>query len=111
MTTTRQNKVARLLQKELGEFFQREARSYGGALISVTTVRISPDLGDAKVYVSIFGVEKPDETLEKIRSNYKVIRTKLGEKVRLQLRVVPNLTFFRDDSLDYAEKIDNLLKK
>jgi ribosome-binding factor A len=82
MTSTRQNKVSRLLQKELSELFQREARNlFGGAMITVTVVRISPDLGDAKVYLSIFGVPDPDEILVLIKSNYKVIRAKLGEKV------------------------------
>jgi ribosome-binding factor A len=112
MNSTRQNKVARLLQKELGELFQREARNmFGGALITVTIVRISPDLAEAKVYLSIFGVKNPDEIMKMVKNQYKIIRTKLGEKIKHQLRIVPNLSFFIDDSLDYAEKIDQLLKK
>jgi ribosome-binding factor A len=112
MNSTRQNKVARLLQKELSELFQREARNlFGGALITVTIVRISPDLSEAKIYLSIFGVKNTEEILKLVKTNYKIIRSKLGEKVKNQLRIVPNLSFFIDDSLDYAEKIDQLLKQ
>lgn len=112
MNSTRQNKVARLIQKELGELFQREARNlFGGALITVTIVRISPDLAEAKIYLSIFGVKDPEAIMKMVKTNYKVIRAKLGEKVKNQLRIVPNMSFFIDDSLDYAEKIDQLLKK
>lgn len=112
MNSTRQNKVARLLQKELGELFQREARNmFGGALITVTIVRISPDLAEAKIYLSIFGVKNPQEIMLLVKNQYKIIRAKLGEKIKNQLRIVPNLTFYIDDSLDYAEKIDELLKK
>lgn len=79
-------------------------------MISVTTVRISPDLGLAKVYLSIFPSEKSEETLEVVRMNTKNVRRILGRRVGKQLRIVPELAFFVDDSLDYIENIDNLLK-
>ncbi len=110
METTRQSKVSRLLQKDLGLIFQQEGRNlFGGKMISVTTVRISPDLGLAKVYLSIFPSEKSEETLEVVRMNTKNIRRILGTRVGKQLRVVPELAFYIDDSLDYIENIDNLL--
>ncbi|RUT78321.1 30S ribosome-binding factor RbfA [Ancylomarina longa] len=110
MDTTRQNKVSRLLQKDLGEIFQLESRNlFGGKLISVTTVRISPDLGLAKVYLSIFPTDKSEDTLKAIKMNTKNLRRILGNRVGKQLRIVPELAFFVDDSLDYIENIDNLL--
>ncbi|HET6242969.1 MAG: 30S ribosome-binding factor RbfA [Bacteroidetes bacterium] len=112
METTRQKKVARLLQKELGEIFQRESNTmFGGAFITVTGVRISPDLSVAKTYLSIFVVKDRDLVMKNVKKQTKEIRTKLGERIKQQLRIVPNLDFHIDDSLDYAEKIDNLLKK
>ena len=110
METTRQSKVSRLLQRDLGEIFQQESRNlFSGKMISVTTVRISPDLGLAKVYLSIFPSEKVEETLELVRMNAKNIRRLLGNRVGKQLRIVPELAFYIDDSLDYIENIDNLL--
>jgi len=110
MDTTRQNKVSRLLQKDLGEIFQLESRKlFGGKLISVTTVRISPDLGLAKVYLSIFPADKSDDTLKAIKMNTRNIRRILGNRVGKQLRIVPELAFFVDDSLDYIDNIDSLL--
>ncbi|MDQ3191950.1 MAG: 30S ribosome-binding factor RbfA [Bacteroidota bacterium] len=112
METTRQKKVARLLQKELGEIFQRESKTmFGGAFITVTGVRISPDLSVAKVYLSLFVAKDRDVVMKFVKKQTKEIRTKLAERVKKQLRIVPNLDFHIDDSLDYAEKIDNLLKK
>ncbi|WP_421921244.1 30S ribosome-binding factor RbfA [Marinifilum sp.] len=110
MESTRQSKVSRLLQKDLGLIFQQEGRNlFGGKMISVTTVRISPDLGLAKVYLSIFPSDKSEDTLEVVRMNTKNIRRLLGARVGKQLRVVPELAFYIDDSLDYIENIDNLL--
>jgi ribosome-binding factor A len=112
METTRQKKVARLLQKELGDIFLKDTKHlFGGAFITVTIVRISPDLSFAKVYISLFGSKEPKSLLEIIKSQNSTIRHHLGERVRKQLRIVPALDFHIDDSLDYAEKIDNLLKK
>jgi len=98
------------LQKDLGEIFQVESRNlFGGKMISVTTVRISPDLGLAKVYLSIFPSDKSEETLELVKMSSKNIRRILGKRVGKQLRIVPELAFFIDDSLDYIENLDNLL--
>lgn len=82
-----------------------------GVLVSVTKVRISPDLSICTAYLSIFPSEKADELLENIRKNEKSVRYELGQRVRNQLRIIPELRFFIDDSLDYMEHIDQLLKK
>jgi ribosome-binding factor A len=112
METTRQNKVSRLLQKDLGEIFQREGRNFFGAtMITVTAVKISPDLSFARVYVSLFAVKDKEAYLEKIRSHTKEIRKILGTRIAKQVRIVPNLEFFIDDSLDHVFKIEDLLKK
>ena len=112
MDTTRQNKVSRLLQKELADIFQRESRNlFDGAFITVTQVRVSPDLSSAKIYVSLFLVKDTGVLLKKIKETYPEIRKLLGIRIKKQLRIVPALDFFIDDSMDYAEKIDRLLKK
>ncbi len=111
MQETRQNRIARLLQKELAEIFQTQTRQTHGILVSVTRVRISPDLSICTAYLSIFPSEKGEELLENIRKNEKTIRYELGRRVHNQLRIIPELRFFLDDSLDYIEHIDELLKK
>ncbi|KXB45097.1 ribosome-binding factor A [Bacteroidales bacterium KA00344] len=111
MQATRQNKISRLLQKELAEIFQSQTRQMKGVLVSVTRVRISPDLSICTAYLSIFPSEKSKELLENINANEKTIRYELGTRVRNQLRIIPELRFFIDDSLDYIEHIDELLKK
>lgn len=111
MQETRQNRIARLLQKELAEIFQSQTRQTHGLLVSVTRVRISPDLSICTAYLSIFPSGKADELLTNIRKNEKTIRYDLGRRVRNQLRIIPELRFFIDDSLDYIEHIDELLKK
>ncbi len=110
METTRQNKLARLLQKELSEIFLLQTKSMHGVLVSVSAVRISPDLSIARVYLSIFPSEKGEELIKNINANMKSIRYELGTRVRFQLRIIPELKFFLDDSLDYLEHIDELLK-
>lgn len=110
METTRQQKISRMLQKELGEIFLLYARELQGTLITVTSVRISPDLGIARAHLSIFPSNKSAEVLEKVNADSKAIRFDLGKRVRHQLRIVPELFFHVDDSLDYLENIDNLLK-
>lgn len=110
METTRQNKIARLLQKELGEIFLLQTKAMPGVLISVSTVRISPDLSIAKAYLSVFPSERGEEIVKNTNGNMKSIRFELGKRVRHQLRIIPELRFFVDDSLDYIEKIDSLLK-
>lgn len=99
------------MQKELAEIFQSQTRSMHGVLISVTRVRISPDLSICTAYISIFPSEKANELLENIRKNEKSVRFTLGQRVGKQLRIIPELRFFLDDSLDYMEHIDQLLKK
>lgn len=110
METTRQSKIGRLLQKELSEIFRGQTTLMPGVLVSVSAVRVSPDLGIAKVYLSIFPSEKANDLLENIRANAKNIRHEVAQIVRFQLRKMPELTFYLDDSLDYIEKIDSLLK-
>ena len=111
METTRQNKIARLLQKELSDIFLLQTKSMPGILISVSAVRISPDMSVARAYLSVFPSEKGEELLKNIESNIKTIRYELGTRVHNQLRIIPKLRFFIDDSLDYIERIDELLKK
>lgn len=109
MDTTRQQKINRLIQKELGEIFRKQTQQMKGVLVSVSIVRVSPDLGMAKVYLSIFPSEKGKELLANIKTNVKALRFDLGQKVGKQLRVIPELSFYLDDSLDYLENIDRLL--
>ena len=110
METTRQNKISRLLQKELSEIFLLQTKAMPGILISVSAVRISPDMSIERVYLSVFPSEKAEEMVKNINENMKSIRFELGTRVRHQLRIIPELKFFVDDSLDYIEKIDSLLK-
>ncbi|MCI6075339.1 MAG: 30S ribosome-binding factor RbfA [Prevotella sp.] len=111
MQETRQNRIARLLQKELAEIFQAQTRAMHGVLVSVTRVRISPDLSICTAYLSIFPSDNAQQMLDNIRRNEKSVRYELGQRVRNQLRIIPELRFFIDDSLDYLEHIDQLLKK
>ena len=111
MQETRQNKIARLLQKELSLIFQSQTRMMHGVMVSVTRVKISPDLSVCTAYLSIFPSDKGEELLTNIQTNEKTIRYELGTRVRNQLRIIPELRFFIDDSLDYIEHIDELLKK
>ena len=111
METTRKNKISRLIQKELSEIFLLQTKSMNGVLVSVSAVRISPDMSIARVYLSVFPSERSQEIVKNINDNMKSIRYELGTRVRHQLRIIPELKFFVDDSLDYAERIDELLKK
>ena len=112
MQSTRQQKVARLLQKELAAILQTEGRNlYGSAMTTITQVEVSKDLSFARVYVSVFSTGDKSKVLEKMEENKKELRFKLGQQIRNQLRVVPELVFIQDDTLDYIENIDNLLKK
>ena len=111
METTRQNKISRLIQKELSEIFLLQTKSMNGVLVGVSAVRISPDMSIARVYLSVFPSERSQEIVKNINDNMKSIRYELGTRVRHQLRIIPELKFFVDDSLDYAERIDELLKK
>lgn len=109
METTRQQKINRLIQKELGEIFLLQTKAMPGILVSVSNVRISPDLSIAKAYLSIFPSEKGKELLVNIKANTKALRFDLGQRLGKQLRIIPELAFYLDDSLDYLENIDRLL--
>jgi len=112
MESTRQQKVARMLLRELGEYFQQHAREIlPGKMITVTVVRISPDLGVAKVFLSIFPVNTNEDPLEEVRKHASQIRKNVGIKIKNQLRAIPEFIYYIDDSLDYIENIDNLLKE
>lgn len=109
MEGKRQAKIARLLQKELSEIFRRQTAAMGNVIVSVSTVRVSPDLSIAKVYLSIFPSEKGSEIIENIKRQGKTCRYELAQAVKQTLRKCPDLQFYLDDSLDYAENIDRLL--
>lgn len=114
MDSNRLQKVARLIQKDMGSIFQAEAkRLFLGAMITPTKVRVSADLSIARVYVSIFAVggTKPQEVFGLIEQNKAFLRMRLGNLERHQLRVIPALSFFIDDSLDYSDNIERLLKE
>jgi ribosome-binding factor A len=111
MQETRQNRISRLLQKELSLIFQSQTRQMRGIMVSVTRVKVSPDLSICTAYLSIFPSEKSNELINNINQNVSTIRYDLGQRVRNQLRIIPELRFFIDDSLDYLERIDDLLKK
>lgn len=111
MDSIRQSKVNKLLLKELSEIFRSESRNlFGGAFITVTVVRVTPDLGMAKIYLSIMG-NNSKAALKMIEEKTKDIRRRVGNALGKQLRVIPELHFYIDDSLDYAMKIEELLKK
>lgn len=99
-----------MLEKELGEIFLLYAKKLQGTLISVTGVRISPDLGIARAYLSVFPVDKKAEVMKAVEADAKAIRFDLGKRVRNQLRIIPELFFHLDESIDILENIDNLLK-
>jgi ribosome-binding factor A len=111
MENTRQQKIARQIQTDLGEGFSRElAGLVKGAMVTVTEVRMSPDIEYARIWVSVFPFEKHGGIMASLEANNWLIRKTLGAKVRNQMRVVPELTFVLDDSFEYIEKIDSLLK-
>ena len=109
--TTRQQKVARQIQKDLAEIIRlRGMAAYDGAMLTVSGVKITPDLALAKVYVSIFPSAKAKDVMDQLESEASRLRGELGRRVSKQLRIVPELVFYLDDSLDYVEHIDELLK-
>jgi ribosome-binding factor A len=112
MATTRQNKVSRMVQKELGNLFQREGNlMFSGKMVTVTAVRITPDLGQARIFLSVFPTPVREEFNKILEENSGHIRHELGNRIRHQLRLVPELHFFLDDSLDYMDNIERLLKQ
>ncbi|NMC37467.1 MAG: 30S ribosome-binding factor RbfA [Bacteroidales bacterium] len=111
MESTRQKKVSRLIQKEMAVIFLRKGNEWAhGKMVSITKVRVSPDLSYAKIYISIFPSSDQSIILESLHEHSSRIRFEMGQKVRRQLRIVPEIAFFIDDSLDYIDNIDRLLK-
>ncbi|MEN9369145.1 MAG: ribosome-binding factor RbfA [Bacteroidota bacterium] len=109
METKRQQKFARVIQKELSEILQKEGWSFhGNSIVTITMVRMSPDLSIAKVYLSIYNAENNELLLNELRSKAREIRFKLGEKIRNQVRIIPNIDFFIDDSMEYVSKMEKL---
>jgi ribosome-binding factor A len=111
MESKRQERIQKLLQRDLGEIFQREiGHVTQNAMVTVTKVYVTPDLSLARIYLSLFATRDKAALMQRIAKSTKEIRRKLGERIRHQLRVVPELQFFEDDSLDYIDRIDKLLK-
>jgi ribosome-binding factor A len=111
MESTRQKKVSKLIQKEVADIFLKKGNEIShGKLISITKVRISPDLSFAKRYISISPATKQEEILKAVQDQAQKIRFERGQKIRSQLRIVPDIAFHIDDSLDYIDHIDKLLK-
>ena len=109
MESKRQAKIARLIQKELSEIFRQQTSALGGVIVSVSQVRVTPDLSIAKAYLSIFPPERSAEILANIKNQAKTVRYELAQRVKEVLRKCPELQFYLDDSLDYIENIDRLL--
>lgn len=110
--STRQLKVAKELQRDMAEIIRSKGMAmFGGALVSVSGVKVSPDLSVAKIYVSIFPSDKAESVMNILEENSRALRGELGNRIGRQLRIVPEIAFFRDDSLDYVEHIEELLKK
>lgn len=109
MESTRIQKIERLIQKDLSGIFLKYARTLGGTLISVSEVRVSPDLAITHVYVSIFPQDKVTSTMDHIQQDMGKIRGEMGQLERHQLRVIPELHFHVDETIDRLERIDHLL--
>ncbi len=111
MESQRQQKFSKLLQRELGEIFQREAADkFIGIMITVTKVNITRDLSLARVFLSLFPAKDKDTMMENVKKHTGEMRFYLGKRIKNQVRQIPELEFFLDDSLDYIENIQNLLK-
>jgi ribosome-binding factor A len=111
MESVRQRKISSMIQQEMSIILQARSTEFMNKIITVTVVRVSPDLGYAKIYLSIFPEDKKEEVFELIQMNTNNFRYELGNKIRNQIRKIPEIEFYIDDSLDYADKIDQLLKK
>ena len=109
MESQRQQKFGRLIQQEIADIFQKEGYGmFNGNMITITRVRVTPDLLIARVFLSVFGNDKKAETVEMLKAKAGEIRFKLGQRIRKDVKAIPEVDFFLDDSLDYAEKIDKL---
>ena len=110
METTRQQKISRLVQKVSAEFFLLESQNlFNGAMITVTKVYVTKDMGIARIYLSLFATKDKHQLLLLIKKHTREIRRHVGNILRNQLRVIPELEFYEDDSLDYIENIDRIL--
>ena len=109
MQATRQEKISRLLQKEFGDIFVHYGRQIQGVIISVSEVRITSDLSISRIYLSIFPTEKATELIERINADKSSIRYELGRRLRNQLRIIPELNFYLDESIDKLANIDKIL--
>lgn len=112
METTRQQKIARQIQKDIADIFQKEgAEIVRGTLVTVTAVRVSPDFSYAKIYVSVFPFDRNETIMKALEQNNWFIRRALGQRIRNQLKVIPEIQFFLDDSLEYIEQIDRAIHR
>ena len=111
MESKRIQRVERLLQKELSEIFRRQTSKTHGVIVSVSKVHVSSDLSVCRAYLSIFPSSSAQQILDNINRNAVSVRYELAGRVRYQLRRIPEITYFIDDSLDYIEHIDSLLKQ
>ena len=111
MESTRIQKIQRQIQKDLSEIFREDTAKMRGVIVSVSNVRVSPDLSIARVHLSVFPSERAQDIVDGVNQYVKTIRYALAQRVRNQLRKTPELVFYVDDSLDYIEHIDELLKK
>jgi len=112
MESTRQKKYSRLIQRELGEIFQQDTKNlFGNAFITVTRVAISPDLGVAKVHLSLMLAKDSDELMEQIQNKKNEVRKILGNRIRNQVRIIPELIFYNDQGAEYSSKIDEIISK
>ena len=112
METTRQPKIARQIQRDIADIFQKEGRDLlRGTLVTVTEVRVSPDFNYAKIYVSIFPFDKAPETMAVLDKQNPFIRRELGRRIKDQLKSVPEIQFFLDDSLEYIEHLEQAMKE
>ncbi len=109
MESTRQHKIARLIQKDMSDILLRYARTLHGTLISVSEVRVTPDLSIAHIYLSVFPQDKVKETMAQIEENTHRLRGELGTLERHQLRIIPEIVFHLDETIDRMERIDELL--
>ncbi len=112
MASTRQLQVAKEIQREMAEIIRSKGMAaFGGALVTVSEVKVSPDLSVARIYVSVFPSDKGEAVMATLEENLRGLRGELGNIMRNQLRIVPEINFHLDSTLDYAEHIDELLKK
>lgn len=112
MESQRQQKISRLLQRDLGDILQRDMNNLGlGAMLTVTKVSVTSDLSLAKVYVSLLAADDHEKVITNLNKHSREVRYVLGQRVKNQLRVIPSLQFIEDDSLDYLENIERILKE